>query len=421
MAEEYRYCSIPLPRFFQYACASMNYNKLRAWWFHRQGLDGSLNHHTPAEVLQRAGWARSVAGSGPYLTFFSRAGISRQSIDDAIAALEIHELPSARACTYVLPEYDFALGLRVGEESSTAEMAVARKLAVTDAEISKLESAVLQALRCGPQLPDEIRDAVGSAARNLGPEGKKKGLTTTLPLALGRLQTAGQIRRVPINGRLDQQRYRYALWESSPTCNFKLSVADSYTELARRYFAWIGPALLSEFRWFSGLGAKAATAAIGPLNLVPVEPESDRLLLPEDHTTFSKFKPPDKPQYALVSSLDSMFLLRRSIDSLMTPEVARHKVLGEKGMREMGSLSDLYSNAILDRGTIIGLWEYDPESAELLWYTFSPVKDSALRERIARTEAFVRDQLGDARSFSLDSPKSRTPRLEAIRKARASS
>ena len=30
----------------------------------------------------------------------------------------------------------------------------------------------------------------------------------------------------------------------------------------------------------------------------------------------------------------------------------------------------------------------------------------------------VRDQLGDARSFSLDSPKSRTPRIEALRAAK---
>lgn len=32
--------------------------------------------------------------------------------------------------------------------------------------------------------PDEIRDATGNASRTLGPEGARKGLTTTLPLAL---------------------------------------------------------------------------------------------------------------------------------------------------------------------------------------------------------------------------------------------
>ncbi len=47
-------------------------------------------------------------------------------------------------------------------------------------------------------------------------------------------------------------------------------------------------------------------------------------------------------------------------------------------------------------------------------------KDKALQQAVTRTENFVRDQLGDARSFSLDSPKSRAPRIVALRKAAAS-
>lgn len=48
-----------------------------------------------------------------------------------------------------------------------------------------------------------------NTARNLGEAGKKKGVITTLPVALGILQAHGEIRRVPVNGRLDQQRYGY--------------------------------------------------------------------------------------------------------------------------------------------------------------------------------------------------------------------
>ena len=44
------------------------------------------------------------------------------------------------------------------------------------------------------------------------------------------------------------------------------------------------------------------------------------------------------------------------------------------------------------------------------------VKDRALSALVERTEAYVRGELGDARSFSLDSPKSRTARVEALRK-----
>jgi hypothetical protein len=81
---------------------------------------------------------------------------------------------------------------------------------VTEAAVDKLGQAVLDALAAGPLDPEEIRAAVGGAARGPGEEGRKKGIATTLPLALGRLQAA-EIRRVSMNGRLDQQRYRYAV------------------------------------------------------------------------------------------------------------------------------------------------------------------------------------------------------------------
>src|SRR5689334_2902005 len=116
----------------------MNATKLRAWWSHRQGLDGALRGKRPAAVLEKSGWARSVGGVGPYLTLFARAGTSREAADAAAAALEIHELPSARGCTYVLPAKDFALGLKVGEAFAGGEMKVATKLGVTEKEIAKL-------------------------------------------------------------------------------------------------------------------------------------------------------------------------------------------------------------------------------------------------------------------------------------------
>jgi hypothetical protein len=81
-------------------------------------------------------------------------------------------------------------------------------------------------------------------------------------------------------------------------------------------------------------------------------------------------------------------------------------------------LADLPSHAILDRGRVVGLWEYDTSTNSIAWMAFVK-KDRALQEAVARTEQFVRDQLGDARSFSLDSPRSRAPRVESLRKAAA--
>ena len=76
---------------------------------------------------------------------------------------------------------------------------VATKLGVTDKELDKLCGAILTALKKGPLEPDAIRQSVGDAARNMGPEGVKKGITTTVPLGLGILQSTGAIRDRPLS------------------------------------------------------------------------------------------------------------------------------------------------------------------------------------------------------------------------------
>jgi len=86
-------------------------------------------------------------------------------------------------------------------------------------------------------------------------------------------------------------------------------------------------------------------------------------MFPDDRDQFAKFKLAAKPIYALVSCMDSMFLLRRGLSELMTPQATKAKVYDDKGIVELGGLSDLYSNAILDPGAIIGLWEYDSKAA----------------------------------------------------------
>jgi Winged helix DNA-binding domain len=387
--------------------------KLRAWYAHRQGLDGSLAGKSSAEILERSGWARSVGGVSPYLTLFSRAGISREQADADAAKLKIYELPSARGCTYVLPASDFALGLAAGR-GFDSDMKAAVKLGVTAKEIAKLCDAVTAALEKGPLGTEELRQATGKAVRNLGEEGKKKGVSTTLPLALGELQASGDIRRVPINGRFDQQRYQYALWRPNPLRGFKLSAEQVQTELAQKYFAWTGPASVADFQAFAGLGVKTTQAALKPIHLEAVEiaPGDTRLLLPEQRAEFDAFKPPKEPHYSLLGSIDSLFLMRNDFKGALEPKDMESKYLA-------GARTDLPSHAIVDRGRLIGLWEYDQATESIAWVSFVR-KDKALQEAVTRTENFVRDQLGDARSFSLDSPKSRAPRIAALRQSAAS-
>jgi len=284
----------------------------------------------------------------------------------------------------------------------------------------QLCNAIVSALEKGPLHPDGLREAAGKAVRNLGPEGKKKGLSTTLPVALETLQASGEIRRVPINGRFDQQRYQYALWRPNPLHSFKMAAEQVHTELARRYFAWIGPASAAEFQAFAGLGVRAAKAVLDPLKLAPVEiaAGNQRFFLPADRERFDAFKPPKEPRYSLLGSIDSLFLLRNDFKSALEPKDLERKVLVDSGMKNLGSLTDLPSHAIVDRGRLVGLWEYDPATESIAWMSFVK-KDKALQNAVTNTENFVRSQLGDARSFSLDSPKSRAPRVATLRKAAA--
>jgi hypothetical protein len=405
-------------------------DKLRAWRWARQGLDGSFAKLSPAQVLERAGWSRSVGGVGPYLTIFARAGVGRARVDADMTALRLHELPSARGCTYVVPASDFGLALRAGlGHGDAATMATARKyLGVTDREIDKLCQATADVLSKEPLDPRQLKEALGERVRNLGAEGKKRGTTTTLPLALGRLQQEGVIRRVPVNGRLDQQRYAYTVWKSPPRCT--LSDQEVSVELARRFFRWAGPATVAQLAWWAGLGVKAAKAAAAALELVPVAKPSgnndERLLLAEDKEALEAIKPAKTPQWALVGALDNISHPRRDVESLLDAADAKVRVLGDKGLQAVSTVHDLPHHAILDRGRLIGFWEFEPgeepdngaKDGKIVWATFAKAP-SGLAAEVARVEAFVRDELGDARSFSLDSPESRGERIASLRKLAA--
>lgn len=383
--------------------------QIRLWRWQRQGLHERRGD--AAAILAATGWMRSVGGAGPYLGLHARGGLPRATVDDAVAKLKIHELPSARGCTYVVPAADYAVALRASQgHGEAAQIATAKKyLGVTDKEIDKLCTRILDVLDGGPADPRALKDQLGNAVRHLGDEGKKRGTTTTLSLGLGSLQSRGEIRRVPANGRLDQQRYSYARWKPAP----KLALDDEEVAraLAERFFRWAGPATLPQLAWWAGLGARAAKAAASSLKLA--DAGEDRLMLAEDLDALRVIKPPKSITVRLVGSLDNLFHPRREVSSVLDEADAKLKLPLAKST--IGQLADLDHHAIVANGRLIGLWDYDTSAREIVWATFAKVK-ADVAGAVADTEAFVRDELGDARSFSLDSPESRGDRLAILRK-----
>ena len=382
---------------------------LRAWAWHKQGLDGSLAGATSEEVLARAGWARSVGGANPYLTLFARAGIRRDQVDQDVLDLKIHELPTARGCTYVLGREDFAWALSLGKNAEEAFRVLAR-LGVDRGEITLLEEQILHVLSEaeGPMDPKQLRDELGESVRSLGEEGRKKGASTTLPTALGLLQADGRIRRVPVNGRLDQQRYTYTPWGLPRST---LGPEDARAELIRRYLGWTGGATLGQSQWFSGFTvaqSKAALAATGAVE-VPTLSGGPLWMLPDDVDRLSRFTAPEKEQIQLLAGTDSLVLQRRNSADLFAEADKGRKVLNST----LALQADLPDHPILDRGRIIGLWQYDPGKARIAHWLFDGPTPAVAR-RIAEVEAWIQEDLGDFRSYSLDSPASRQERVDAL-------
>lgn len=384
----------------------------RAWSWHKQGLDGSLAGATAAEVLSVAGWARSVGGANPYLTLFARAGIRREQADAEMAALRIHELPTARGCTYVLGADDFPWALSLGQGAAEATVKVLDKLGVDRSEVKALEEQTLEVLRSAGQAldPKQLKDQLGDAVRSLGEEGKKKGASTTLPTVLGLLQADGRIRRVPSNGRLDQQRYAYTAWGLPAASE---SPEEARAKLMEKYLGWTGGATLKQTQWFTAFTVaqtKAALAAVGAV-------EHEGLwMLPSDVDAASAFTAPKEEQIQLLAGTDALFLLRRNAaDHFAEEDKDRHLLSAKLALQ-----ADLPDHPIVDRGRIIGLWQYDPGAERIAYWTFGAPTE-AVMQRIHEVEDFIREDLGDFRSFSLDSPSSRQKQIDAINAARSAS
>lgn len=389
-------------------------DKIRAYLAHRQGLLAFLTKSN-REVLSDVGWVRSVGGHNIYIALHSRNGSNKAQTDQDAKNHQIYEFASARGCTYFLPSDDFQVGIKAGQgfNDASAIRTAKTKLGFTDEDLIKLKSGIVNSLKNGALDTGGIKKELGDLVVNFGEAGKKVGQTTSLSLGLLSLQAEAQIRRVPKGWTLEAQSYEYELFPNAPVVDDSYLKDQCYTDLAQKYWNWIGIASLAHFQWFSGLGVGAAKKATDGLNLVPVE-GTDLFIHADNEADFRNFEVPKEPVYRLITALDSLFLLRREVESLFDPKDLAGTGENEKRGGGLVASNDLRNHAIVDRGRIVGLWEYETSSQSLVTALFVPMNEE-LESEIRRTEAFIRDELGDCRSFSLDSPKSRQATIDQLR------
>jgi hypothetical protein len=391
--------------------------KRAAFWAARSGLGEAL----AISDVTRRGWERTVGSTSPYVSFRSRAVATRAQVDAALAAFEIMELPSARKCGYLVPREEASLALAVGRGSGdTADVASAKKyLGVTEAELNALEAAVIGEISsvANGLEPAELRKRLAPQIRSFGDEGKKRGVTTSLPLALGRLRGRGDIYALPVNGRLDTERYRYIVWpEAVPMTS--VPFREAQLELARRYWDWCGVATLAHFRWFSGYGVGESKRIAAELGLRPVSVLPDGVELLATSTSaaaYREFEIPREADVYFLSSVDTLLLLRRDLPSVLAEADRRHLPLETKLLTEGRGLTDLDAHVIIQAGRVVGVWDYDFDAAEVIAAAWGSVDRDRLRSMADALAEWIRAELGDFRSVSLDSPASRRPKLAAMR------
>jgi len=131
-------------------------------------------------------------------------------------------------------------------------------------------------------------------------------------------------------------------------------------------------------------------------------------MLPDDVEQLAVFEEPADEQIQLLAGTDSLALLRRNAAELLAEEDRHTQALGSLALQ-----ADLPDHPIFDRGRIIGLWQYDPGREQIVsWLFHAPT--AAVTRRIAETEDWIREDLGDFRAFSLDSPATRQKRIDNL-------
>jgi hypothetical protein len=325
-----------------------------------------------------------------------------------------------RGCIYLVPSAAvpdlLALNAETWRVSADKDLA---KIGKTMAVIEDIAPAVLATLT-EPKTPDAIRKAFPGAIPSFGEAGKKVGLSSPLPLALRLLELSGKIERSLDGGKLDSERY---LWRKT-TGTLGAAAPDHDRRVANVIDAFLGfaaPATLAQLSAWSGHPQRDLKRAIGALDAVSVQVETlgEAYVRPAD----LKARPPAPRGTALVAFEDN-YLVNHGLAAVTAP---KHHAIeadiwgSDKGPEALGTASHVLSRSIVIDGLIAGFWEVDPRTAGAVWHTFDPAPRplaGALDELTAATAAFLLDEIGHAKVFSLDTMddvQARADRIVRIR------
>jgi hypothetical protein len=403
---------------------NLTLKRVRKYWAFRQGLSTRINAQV-AEVVRSTGWIYSAGSTLPYLAFRARLpGIDRAKVDRAIFDDEsILEVPTVRGCTMLVPAEDVSFALEGGREFSTKTHAKVRTVgSVTDREVLDLSTAIREQLEAGPLSSDALRERLPSKlVRGFGSGGKKLGERSTLTYVLRLLQRQGIVKRVASDRRLDDDTFTYRLM--SPRLLRRLSREEAENGLASRFFEWASPATLKEFSWWAGISQREARRIVDRLGLVSISVDgwATEAWIPEQQLEGLRSAKgyEDYGDVILLPFRDNYLYFRRGIGALLDESDLSAVVLDWMGRpATLGDLDSLHHNAIVFNGRLIGYWEYDPETAEIVWQSCGSIGRQRQRQIEVKTgqmQSFIRSQLNDVAFYAFDGGANRRQRIDSLR------
>jgi hypothetical protein len=384
---------------------------LNAWRMHRQFLDRPFGSRNIVDLVNAIGWVYSPGCSTPYLSLWARlSSFKTEDLNKLVFdERKLVQLETLRGCTMLVPRNQAAIALRIRPRTYTELAKQARQqMPVTDAEMDRLKTKLLQELESGSKTTERLQASVPrNLIKDFPPELKRIGFINSLSLALNLLKEEGRILKIQTRRRLDSTDYSYILLsELLPEVDpFAMRNNEAWVRLAAQYFKSESPARVRDFAWWAGINVTDAIKGIEEVKpkLVPitVEGTKDEYLMPEsDLQEFYNFSPQDSP-FSLIPYRDTFLKGQREIvDRFLRVEHADKPFSRWKGKL----INDPLATIVRD-GQVVGVWEWNEATEELDLILFEntpkPV-ERAIQKRASALADFIRTDLGQTRLHGLD-------------------
>lgn len=391
----------------------------RAHWIHAAGLaaDG-----TGVPEAARS-WVRTLGGADAWFAIRSRfPALGRGVLSEAVRSGGIRVVTGPRGCIYAVPATDAPLLVRFADdlarERRRREM---EQAGLPAAEVTAVGAAILGTLAPRPLTTDGLRKALPPGiVRSLGEAGRKVGLSSNLPPVLRDLEGAGRVLRVPEEGRLDHERY---LWHVAPADFFDAVPAtadDRRIEVARRFLAFAGPVSLAEAADFLGGPQRDWRVAFDAVGAEPVAVEGRKAAhfrLPESASPESG-PPPDRVSFLAFE--DPLAVIHGGPAAFVDPRFhgLAARSWGPGPATTLGAARHLATRCVLRGDRLVAFWEYDAPAGSVVVAPFDAddrATRAALREPAAALARFIAEEIGHARSFSLETDEDVQARVFALR------